>query len=305
MPRRWRWPTTAADRPSSRTASRQFVADMVDGLRKDVGHHPAHPDHALRAGRRVHRRLRRHRGGHLDPELLREPAGPQQQASAIGVFAVLAIFGGIPGTLIGGRMADRWVNQFMGARVVIPAVCIFISAALFMVSFIPMPFAAVFVLQLLGFMAATACVPAACGPGCPTPRRPRCAGRASVPSTWPRWSSGRPPRRWSPRWWRQLRQQLPHRLPHPDAHRLPRRRLLAAGPQAHRVAMRPRSSKRWCWPWRPTRPKRRPTPPRRPGPAITTPVPPATVRATRSPRGARPCPSTSAKAWRSPASTTL
>jgi MFS family permease len=47
----------------------------------------------------------------------------------------------------------------MGARVVIPAVCIFISAALFMLSFIPMPFAFVFVLQLLGFMAATACVP--------------------------------------------------------------------------------------------------------------------------------------------------
>jgi MFS family permease len=47
----------------------------------------------------------------------------------------------------------------MGARVVIPAVCIFISAALFMVSFIPMPFGLVFVLQLLGFLAATACVP--------------------------------------------------------------------------------------------------------------------------------------------------
>jgi MFS family permease len=47
----------------------------------------------------------------------------------------------------------------MGARVVIPAVCIFISAALFMLSFIPMPFGGVFVLQWLGFMAATACVP--------------------------------------------------------------------------------------------------------------------------------------------------
>ncbi len=82
-----------------------------------------------------------------------------QQASN-GTFGALAILGGIPGTLIGGRIADKWVNRFLGARVVIPAVCIVISAALFMVSFIPMAFALVFVVQLLGFLAATACVPA-------------------------------------------------------------------------------------------------------------------------------------------------
>ena len=73
---------------------------------------------------------------------------------------MLAILGGIPGTIIGGRIADRWVNRFLGARVVIPAVCIVISAALFMISFVPMPFAVVFVVQLAGFLAATACVPA-------------------------------------------------------------------------------------------------------------------------------------------------
>jgi MFS family permease len=82
-----------------------------------------------------------------------------QQASN-GTFGALAILGGIPGTLIGGRIADRWVTRFLGARVVIPAVCIMVSAALFMVSFIPLPFSAVFVIQLLGFLAATACVPA-------------------------------------------------------------------------------------------------------------------------------------------------
>jgi MFS family permease len=82
-----------------------------------------------------------------------------QQASN-GTFGALAILGGIPGTLLGGRIADKWVNRFLGARVVIPAVCIVISAALFMVSFIPMAFALVFGVQLLGFLAATACVPA-------------------------------------------------------------------------------------------------------------------------------------------------
>ena len=48
----------------------------------------------------------------------------------------------------------------LGARVVIPAVCIFTSAALFMLSFVSTTFAVVFVVQLVGFLAATACVPA-------------------------------------------------------------------------------------------------------------------------------------------------
>jgi MFS family permease len=84
----------------------------------------------------------------------------QTQQAANGAFGALAILGGIPGTIVGGWIADRWVNRFLGARVVIPAVCIVISAALFMVSFIPMAFGLVFVVQLAGFMAATACVPA-------------------------------------------------------------------------------------------------------------------------------------------------
>ena len=50
------------------------------------------------------------------------------QQAANGAFGALAILGGIPGTLIGGRMADRWVNRFLGARVVIPAACISVSA---------------------------------------------------------------------------------------------------------------------------------------------------------------------------------
>ena len=74
-------------------------------------------------------------------------------------FAVLAIGAGIPGTLIGGRMADRWATKFMGARVTIPAICIAVAAALFMLSFIDLPDPAVITLQLLGFLSATASVP--------------------------------------------------------------------------------------------------------------------------------------------------
>lgn len=75
-------------------------------------------------------------------------------------FGALVIVGGIPGTLIGGAMADRWIHRFLGARVVIPGVCITISGALFMVSFIPMPLAPVIAIQLVAFLAAAASVPA-------------------------------------------------------------------------------------------------------------------------------------------------
>lgn len=82
------------------------------------------------------------------------------QGPANLAFGALVVLAGIPGTLVGGLMADRWVNRFIGARVVIPGVCIFVSGGLFMVSFIPMSFAGTFVLQLLAFLAAAASVPA-------------------------------------------------------------------------------------------------------------------------------------------------
>jgi MFS family permease len=136
-----------------------FVGDMVDGLRRDVGTILRIPTmrYALVGVSTV---------GFVVtavatwmPNFYENQLNLSQQA-ANGTFGVLAILGGIPGTIVGGRIADRWVNRVLGARVVIPAVLIMISAALFMVSFIPMPFAAVFVVQLLGFFAATACVPA-------------------------------------------------------------------------------------------------------------------------------------------------
>jgi MFS family permease len=137
---------------------RHFVADMLDGLKKDVVTILRIPTmrYALVGVSTV---------GFVVtavatwiPNFYEDQLG-QTQGRAIGVFAILAVAGGIPGTLIGGWMADRWVSKFMGARVVIPAVCIFVSATLLIFSFIPMPFGFVFLLQLLGFMAATACVP--------------------------------------------------------------------------------------------------------------------------------------------------
>ena len=138
---------------------RHFLGDMVDGLRRDVGTILRIPTmrYALVGVSTV---------GFVVtavatwmPNFYENQLHLTQQA-ANGTFGALAILGGIPGTIIGGRIADRWVHRFLGARVLIPAVCIVISAALFMVSFIPMAFALVFVIQLAGFLAATACVPA-------------------------------------------------------------------------------------------------------------------------------------------------
>jgi MFS family permease len=137
---------------------RHFAADMLDGLKKDVVTILRIPTmrYALVGVSTV---------GFVVtavatwiPNFYQDQLG-KSQSTSIGVFALLAVAGGIPGTLIGGWMADRWVSKFMGARVVIPAICIFVAASLLILSFIPMPFIFVFVLQLLGFMSATACVP--------------------------------------------------------------------------------------------------------------------------------------------------
>jgi MFS family permease len=83
-----------------------------------------------------------------------------QQGTANLAFAALVICAGIPGTVLGGWMADRWVNRFLGARVVIPGVCIGLSGLIFLISFVPMPFGLVYPLQLLAFLAASCSVPA-------------------------------------------------------------------------------------------------------------------------------------------------
>jgi MFS family permease len=83
------------------------------------------------------------------------------QGQATGIFGLLLVLGGIPGTIWGGWVADRWVNRVVGARVVIPAVCMLVSASLFVLSFAPhIPHGLVYLIQLLGLLAATASVPA-------------------------------------------------------------------------------------------------------------------------------------------------
>jgi MFS family permease len=149
----------ADDPPLFPAGFRRFLADMADGLRKDVGTILRIPTmrYALVGVSTVLFVVTA--VATWMPNYYQNQLHLTQQASN-ATFGALAILGGIPGTLIGGRIADRWVNRVLGARVVIPAVCIFTSAALFMLSFVSTTFAVVFVVQLLGFLAATACVPA-------------------------------------------------------------------------------------------------------------------------------------------------
>jgi MFS family permease len=93
------------------------------------------------------------------PEFHRRFSGlSQEQATAAVGLIVLA--GGIPGLLLGGRIADRYGQRIRGARVVIPAYCITIGTALFTVSYLPMPLAFSLGLELVGMFIIWVAVPA-------------------------------------------------------------------------------------------------------------------------------------------------
>jgi MFS family permease len=81
------------------------------------------------------------------------------QKEATTTVAVLLIFGGIPGLLLGGRVADRYATRIRGARVVIPAYCIAIGVTFFGVSYFPMPFAVSFALELVGMFTIWLAIP--------------------------------------------------------------------------------------------------------------------------------------------------
>jgi MFS family permease len=81
----------------------------------------------------------------------------KQATSAVGA---LIIFGGIPGVLLGGRIADRFATRVRGARVVIPAYCIFAGNTFLILSYLRVPTAVSIGLQLLGVFSITMAIPA-------------------------------------------------------------------------------------------------------------------------------------------------
>ncbi len=81
------------------------------------------------------------------------------QAESTQAVAALLIFGGIPGLLVGGRIADYYATRIRGARVVIPAYCIAIGITFFSVSYFEMPFALSWTFELIGMFTIWLAIP--------------------------------------------------------------------------------------------------------------------------------------------------
>lgn len=82
------------------------------------------------------------------------------QGKAEGLVASLIIFGGIPGILLGGRVADYFNDKVRGARMAIPAYCIMAGTTLFTVSYMHLPTTVVYLLQLAAIFVIVMAIPA-------------------------------------------------------------------------------------------------------------------------------------------------
>src|SRR5437764_15495995 len=72
------------------------------------------------------------------------------KGTAEALIGVLVVVGGIPGVMLGGRFADRFMTRVRGARMAIPAYCLLVGSALFGVSYLWVPFAPAFALEVVG-----------------------------------------------------------------------------------------------------------------------------------------------------------
>lgn len=52
------------------------------------------------------------------------------------MFGLLAILGGVPGVLVGGRVADRWAPKVQGGRLALPAIFLAVGTACFTASYL-------------------------------------------------------------------------------------------------------------------------------------------------------------------------
>jgi MFS family permease len=84
-----------------------------------------------------------------------------ETGSGAALVGLLMVLGGVPGILLGGKMADRYVNRIVGGRVAVPAVCIATGNCFFLASWHPsLTVVPVFTLQLIGIFAITTALPA-------------------------------------------------------------------------------------------------------------------------------------------------
>ena len=72
----------------------------------------------------------------------------------------MIILGGVPGVLLGGIVADRYANRIRGGRMAIPAYCLMMGEALFVLSYSRLPLLPAFLLEVLAVFVTTMAVPA-------------------------------------------------------------------------------------------------------------------------------------------------
>jgi MFS family permease len=82
--------------------------------------------------------------------------GTGEAAALTGLLIVLA---GVPGVFVGGRLADKVALRYRGGRIALPAICLLSGEAVFVLSFIHLPFVAVYLLELAGTFLVTVAVP--------------------------------------------------------------------------------------------------------------------------------------------------
>jgi MFS family permease len=157
-----------------------FVADLMRGLRDDVKTIAAIPTlRLILVG--VGALLFSVTGiGYWLPVYFERFGGlsVEQATAAVGAMVIV---GGIPGTLLGGIVADRFAMRIKGGRVAVPAYCLMLGTVVFTISFIPaIPLGLVFVLETIGLIVYTAAIPALrAGAGDAVPAHLRGAGFAA------------------------------------------------------------------------------------------------------------------------------
>jgi MFS family permease len=73
---------------------------------------------------------------------------------------LILIVGGVPGVILGGRVADRYASRLRGGRMAIPGYCVLAGEAVFVLSYLKQPFGTTFALEVLGAFIITLAVPA-------------------------------------------------------------------------------------------------------------------------------------------------
>lgn len=92
------------------------------------------------------------------PQFYVRQLGVEEGAAEV-YFTLLVLLGGVPGILLGGRIADRYATRVRGARVAIPAYCILAGNVFFTVSYLRLPLWPCLALQLIGLFLFTMAIP--------------------------------------------------------------------------------------------------------------------------------------------------